>query len=143
METIEVYKIVRLHANGPLSSQQFHSYAAQGMLAKKYDIGRTIHSETPLFVFTDIKNAKSFLDENVRLYTILRGTTTDAPISLPQLACLLPVHVEGYTYRDIKHFWTLFREFGVKEVQEEYDLLIAPPPGTYIVYNFTPQAIVE
>jgi hypothetical protein len=92
-----VYKVVRKTSRG------YYSVMARYPHSIHYEVGSTIQSDTPMFVFDDPKNARNW----IRLY---RRVTHTLECTTPQLLNIdiAPIgshHLKNLTPHELKVFW--------------------------------------
>jgi len=124
-----VYKVVREH-NGKLVSLYM-----TGPARFEYRLGIEVKSDTPIFVYADLREAHKAAQNNVT-FRLLRGTTTTQPIQLIQQTWDILDTIYPYSPAMVQEFWG-------KVAKDKWDVkgnYVTLPVNhdAYGVYDFTP-----
>lgn len=132
-----IYKVVKTTK----TEGMYSSFVARNEWSITYQLGKTVTSSTPLFVFGSLIAAAKYAG-NSNDYAILEGYSTQEPF-YPRIEYGFDVYTEPYSPKIAALFWEDFFHLPKKEIYKKYEeKLMGIAADTLFVYNFTPTYVV-
>jgi hypothetical protein len=124
--TYEVFKVVK-EEDGKLTSIYM-----RGPARFEYTLGEETKSETPIFVYIDLRAAHKVAQNNMT-FRLLRGTSTTRPVLIMQQTRDILDVAYPYSPAMVKNFW----KYNKRDIKSGYTT-IPVDYDAYGVYDFTP-----